>query len=387
MPAVSAWRRSFPSATLPSSLVDETVRRRQIVALAGTAIESVARPTVAALVERRRPQSDVRQGPPGVDPTCRRHGGSGDRACDGRDGRRQARACKPAFESRVKPREWARATTPLRVNQKIMGVQIDVRGKVLDADGKPVAGAQILLGLPVTGTGRLVTTPAPGCHRCGRSLCRSRSPANVGRFGPRRHGCRPVLAAFVPGLGPDWIALDPPTARSALTLRLRRDDVAIDGRILGLEGKPLASLTIRAISIANFPAALLNKLRENAGKMNPGLWGEMRDALILGNDGPISPVRTGIDGRFHLTGVGRDRAVVLLIEGESLEQSIAMVYTSSDRGYTPPLLPADSSGESRLFGPRFELTVAPGRLLEGVVREQNRAGRSSARLSARGRLA
>ena len=114
---------------------------------------------------------------------------------------------------------------------------------------------------------------------------------------------------------------------------------------------------------------LLKKLRENAGKMNPGLWGEMRDALILGNNGPISPVRTGIDGRFHLTGVGRDRAVVLLIEGESLEQSIAMVYTSSDRAYTPPLLPADGSGESRLFGPRFDLTVAPGRLLEGVVRE------------------
>ena len=105
--------------------------------------------------------------------------------------------------------------------------------------------------------------------------------------------------------------------------------------------------------------------------MNPGLWGEMRNALILGKDGPISPVRTGTDGRFHLTGVGRDRGVLLLIEGESLEQSFAMVYTSSDPAYAPPLLPGDNSGERKLFGPRFELTVAPGRVIEGVIRDSD----------------
>ena len=84
----------------------------------------------------------------------------------------------------------------------------------------------------------------------------------------------------------------------------------IEGRLTGLEGRPVSDLNISVASLMDFPAELLKKLRENAGKMNPGLWGEMRNALILGKEGPIAAVRTGIDGRFHLTGVGRDRGVL-----------------------------------------------------------------------------
>jgi hypothetical protein len=55
----------------------------------------------------------------------------------------------------------------------------------------------------------------------------------------------------------------------------------------------------------------------------------------------------------------------------SLEQSFAMVYTSSDPAYIPPILPSDGSGERKLFGPRFELTVAPGRVIDGVIRDSD----------------
>ena len=315
------------------------------------------------------------------------HGGSGNRPFDGGDGRRQARAREPEFESRVKPGEWARAGVVAECQPEVQwrarssqrtGARRRRQTSRPSPDPPGVAGYR---------PGRLVTTSAPGCHRCGRSLC--------GR-GPRRHrwSIRTAATRSAPCSPPSHGGSAPTGSRSTvrppasdLTLRLRRDDVAIDGRILGLEGKPLASLTIRAESVADFPAVLLKKLRENAGKMNPGLWGEMRDALNLGNNGLISPVRTGIDGRFHLTGVGRDRAVVLLIEGESIEQSIAMAYTSSDRAYTPPLLPADGSGESRLFGPRFDLTVAPAACSRAWCGKWNRAGRSSAPGSGRGRSA
>ena len=182
---------------------------------------------------------------------------------------------------------------------------------------------------------------------------------------------RHAIAAQVPGLGPDWVPLDPQSAGKELTLRLRRDDVPIEGRLIGLEGRPVAGLTVYPASVIDFPAELLVKLRDNAGKMNPGLWGEMRNALSLGKEGPISPVRTESDGRFHLTGVGRDRGVLLLIEGESVEQSFAMVYTSSGPAYTPALLPGDGSGERKLFGPRFDLTVAPGRVIVGVIRDSD----------------
>ena len=48
-----------------------------------------------------------------------------------------------------------------------------------------------------------------------------------------------------------------------------------------------------------------------------------------------------------------------------------MVYTSSDPTYTPPPARRRSSGERKLFGPRFDLTVAPGRVIEGVIRDRD----------------
>jgi hypothetical protein len=68
--------------------------------------------------------------------------------------------------------------------------------------------------------------------------------------------------------------------------------------------------------LMELPAELLEKLRVNAGNWSSGLSAEMKNALILGKEGPCPPVRTAIDGRFHLTGAGRDRAVLLLIEGD-----------------------------------------------------------------------
>ena len=93
--------------------------------------------------------------------------------------------------------------------------------------------------------------------------------------------------------------------------------------------------------------------------MHPPLWQDDAKYLILGRNGPLPAVRTGPDGRFRLTGVGRDRATLLLIEGESIEQTLAMVFTSSDPAYKPLRLPADNLGARPLHGPRFELTAAP----------------------------
>ena len=44
-----------------------------------------------------------------------------------------------------------------------------------------------------------------------------------------------------------------PRARGELTLRLRRDDVPIEGRIIGLEGRPVPGLTVSVAYIAEFP--------------------------------------------------------------------------------------------------------------------------------------
>jgi hypothetical protein len=105
--------------------------------------------------------------------------------------------------------------------------------------------------------------------------------------------------------------------------------------------------------------------------MNPSLWGEMRNVFIPGTGGPYRPVQTDADGRFRVTGIGRDRVAVLVVEGGSIEQSMAAVLTTGDPGYQPVLLPSDGSGEHKPQGPRFEMAVAPGRVFEGIVRDRD----------------
>ena len=64
--------------------------------------------------------------------------------------------------------------------------------------------------------------------------------------------------------------------------------------------------------------------------------------------GLIPSVRTGPDGRFRLTGIGRDRVVLVLVEGQSIEQSFAMVLTAADPAYQPLLLPGRRLGRATI---------------------------------------
>ena len=45
----------------------------------------------------------------------------------------------------------------------------------------------------------------------------------------------------------------------ALSLRLRRDDVPIEGRVINLEGRPIPGLTIRVLWLNAVPAELIDK--------------------------------------------------------------------------------------------------------------------------------
>jgi RNA polymerase sigma factor (sigma-70 family) len=368
MPATLNSGRLFSSAMVPSSLVQSTVRAASCLALAGTAIESVVPANVATLssgVVRNLMFAKVKVALVLVILGMASATIGLSMAAHVDQKRRPADSERKTVSKQVNDPQPVAAP---RVKENPKGAPVAIKGQVLGPWGNPIAGAQILLGLPDTEPGtwtsprRLAISGADGRFEVAL-------PGEAQGLSGARGTDRPAIAAVAPGFGSDWIKIDPEGAGNGLTLRLRRDDVPIDGRLTGLEGRPLPDLTVYAAYLMELPAGFLKKLTENAGQMNPGLWGEMRNSLILGKEGPISPVRTGSDGRFHLTGVGCDRGVLLLIEGESVEQSFAMVYTSSDPAYIPPILPSDGSGERKLFGPRFELTVAPGRVIEGVIRD------------------
>ncbi len=365
----------FPSAATPAQLVESTVRAASSLALAGTMIESLI-PATALYLSRSvvrnlafakvRPASVVVMlgmaivaiGLSMAGPVAEKGVPAGLNA-------------KGALEQ-----SGGRQAADLpKARERKKGDSVTIRGQVLDRDGKPVAGAQIVSSLPTL----TVQSDRSSPRSLGISRAEGRFEVALPREALARRGPsgfdRPVIAAVAAGHAPDWVKLDRQDAGDppSLTLRLRRDDVPVEGRVIGSDGKPVSDLTVYTVLLANFPAESLEKLKQNAGSLNDGLFEQLyMDALILAKDGFISPVRTDIDGRFRLTGIGRDRAALLLIEGESVEQSRTMIYTSSDPAYVPVALPMHEFGD-RFFGPRCELTVAPGRVIDGVIHEAGSA--------------
>ncbi len=368
MPATAASSRLFASANVPTALTLNTIRAASCLALAGTAIERVVPATVATLARgavRSLLFANVRLASVLVvlGLAIAAIGLSMAAPADEKPRMKQSQPKTVSEQATMPPR-----IAQLEAEEQKKGEAVIIRGQVLDPDGNPIAGARIVLTM---------------CVRL--SVASSQSLTNSGRDGrfeapiPRvvlsasdPDGLTfPVIGAWSRGMGPDWVTVDSRMTKTEVTLRLRRDDVPIEGRVLGLEGRPVAGATVSIAYIAELPPELLKRFQDNGGVRNPFLWWGMNDVMPLGRDGLIPAIKTGPDGRFRLTGVGRDRVAYVVTTGESIELTETFVMTSSDPAYTPILLPADSRGKSKLLGPRFDLAVLPGRVIEGVARDRD----------------
>ncbi len=116
---------------------------------------------------------------------------------------------------------------------------IEVRGRVVGPDGKPVPGAAVRtayldpesataprgdqwIGRPVPHAGPATAPGAPACDAF------------------------PWVVALAPGFGPGWVsgALKAGAA-GELTIRLVEDGPPIEGRIVDLEGRPVAGARVK----------------------------------------------------------------------------------------------------------------------------------------------
>ncbi|QEH35976.1 ECF RNA polymerase sigma factor SigE [Aquisphaera giovannonii] len=257
---------------------------------------------------------------------------------------------------------------------------IEVKGRVVDPDGKAVGGADVR-----ASWGYLDTQP----------ILVARAGAD-GRFvvnapWPRAHratgAALPLtLAASASGFGPGWVRVEVrPGAPGMPELRLVRDGPPIEGRIVNRAGWPVAGATVKVETIwygANEPfdpveTGDLGPWLRDVRSPEPGR-GEV-DHLTHGGDprlqpielpaACVSPVVTDADGRFRLSGVGRERVATLSVSGEGVATASipAMCRDEPDIRIDNHFLLVEPGPV--VHGRRFEHVVEPGRSIGGTIRD------------------
>jgi RNA polymerase sigma factor (sigma-70 family) len=279
---------------------------------------------------------------------------------------RQALAAKPADGPQAVPPKAA-GVTPGAGQEQAGPAKRDeadavvARGRVLGPDGKPFAGAKLYLHSSRPGASPYPVRATSGADgrfefRCARSeLANTVSDDRGSASGPRGG----VMAA-AKGYGCDWATVGEGGKEGELTLRLVQD-VPIRGRILDPDGKPVAGarLTVEWVSAPRGDdlAGYIAEARQGYGIVFAKDW-----------DGPLpeqpAVLTTGADGRFRLTGVGRERVVGFRLEGPAIASTyLGPVMTREAATIVDP------KGQ-RTYGASFDHVALASRPVRGVVRDK-----------------
>ena len=246
-------------------------------------------------------------------------------------------------------------------------VPIDIGGRVLDPQGKPVAGAELYVGYSVRPVVRgnmpeRVTTelsrPA--------SLSRRAKTGSDGRFQFRfatseldsrlLDDARPAVMATATGYGPQWVDIDP-SAAGNLQLRLV-EDVPASGRVLDAQRKPIAGARLVVQGLYSAPVdEFVQYLEASRKKWAPRCW-----------KGPVpgSPttIMTDAEGRWSCPGLGRDRIAAFVLAGPKVPHMFLNVATR------PGKVAAFSSRFSPLQWPGLDYLTPSVHTVRGTVRDR-----------------
>jgi RNA polymerase sigma factor (sigma-70 family) len=240
---------------------------------------------------------------------------------------------------------------------------VEVAGRVLDPNGKPFARAKLYLD-----HGRSKEQQLPVRATSGTD---GRFSFTFKRLEPDPSSPNPFwfqVIAVAEGYGPDWASVDKPVASAELTLRLVQD-LPIQGRILTLDGVPVKGATLRVEHIHAYanPEAFLQTVRDRE-------W-PLVQAKYWGGPFPGQPqtFTTGTDGRFRLTGVGRERVVQFQLQGPGIQYGPVRALAREMKAPVEPRPQKPQEGGpvfTKVFGATFDHAAVPSRPVRGVVRDK-----------------
>jgi RNA polymerase sigma factor (sigma-70 family) len=263
---------------------------------------------------------------------------------------------------------------------------VTYHGRVLGPDGKPFEGARITL-RTADEPGKVppVRARSGGDGRFRFEVAKSefKLPANLNIDDIWR---QVSVVASADELGPDWASFAGVDARGrepgldgGLTLRLVEPGPPVEGRVLDLQGRPVAGATVHVERIEATTSGGLDPFLRGwrLGNVNAET---ILDKILFDPDlaGLPATVTADAQGLFRIAGVGRDRGVRLRVSGPGVEEG--MVRALTREGLTTKELAAvgpetemfmgkTSRGLTPLHGPKFDALLGPARTLDGVVRE------------------
>ncbi|HEY7154923.1 MAG TPA: carboxypeptidase-like regulatory domain-containing protein, partial [Gemmataceae bacterium] len=272
-------------------------------------------------------------------------------------------ATKERSDDRPKPR------TPRKENEQT----VEVSGRVLDPDGKPVRGAKLLF---IYGSGKEYPHKVWAVSAAEGRFAFMVPVKEVDNGFSEKPWEHTSVVAAAEGYGFAAAQLGKPGAAD-LTLRLVKDDVPIRGRVLNLEGKPVAGVRVRIADMLSMPKkgdltdwlAALKARKENPGTIDANYLTRLYNPAF---DLLFPPVTTGADGRFEMKGIGRERIAHLRIEGPTIATQEVWVMTRASEKVRLPVQKEYPKRQSVTYhGTGFDLLATPSRPVVGVVRDKD----------------
>ncbi len=277
----------------------------------------------------------------------------------------------------MKKAQAARASSVPPVEPGETKEAVVYQGRVLDPDGKPLAKAAVsFLSYRLRNPDDNPIRAATGADGRFRFAI---AGSEFDRSSADEPGLQGTVLAAAPGLG--FGMVDVGKNPGELMIRLVRDDVPISGRVIDLQGRPVAGATVSVFAVgATADGRLdrfLNALQER-NEVQRVLQEFVTQRLEDQPDPPLVPaVVTGADGRFRIKGVGRERIAGLQIEGPTIETRLVMALTRPGPTMRVPLykldggMPADQVERMTFYGASFDHVAGPTRPVEGVVSDMD----------------
>jgi RNA polymerase sigma factor (sigma-70 family) len=280
---------------------------------------------------------------------------------------------KPA----MKPKPEARAEVAAKEapDGKKPAEMVDVKGRVVAPDGKPVAGATVREGAV---SGEDDSWPSATSGPDGRFTLRMALPPGVAR--EKFLAGLPWLVASASGYGLGWTEEARPGQPDPRTIKLVEEGPPIEGRVLDLEGRPVAGAQVEPLRIfflenGTMADWVAKARRGDVDSVWQGLIGLYLDPdPVPSRPGPkrrVAPITatTGVDGRFKLTGIGRDRIADLYISGPGIATTLVHVFSRDE-----PEIRAVERGMMKpepfiVHAPKFQVALPPSKRVEGTVRD------------------